>query len=145
MGITKRIRSPFSKVNLKRSKVQSSKKRKIEPFVSKFPPIDFDKFKTTPEVSVIVRAEQSRSDFNYLELKLSSDRTIKNIIDKIKEKHCSSTHNIKIYIIENSQKKYLNNHLFKTFQDLKVSHNEIFNVFYEYEPVENPLLTAGLA
>jgi len=144
MGITKRIKFPFSKRNLKGSKVKSWKKKNIEPFVSKYPPIDFDKYKTAPEISVIVRSEQARSDFNYLELKLSVDRTIKNIIDKIKERHCSSTHNMKIYTVENSQKKYLNNHLYETFQDLKISHTEIFNVFYEYDPVESPVLTAGL-
>jgi len=145
METKKRIKSPFSGVSTKRSKSKKSKKKKkAEPFVSKYNPIEYEKIKIIPEITVIIKFDQARSDFNAIEIKIPSNKLIKNIVDKIYEKHCYSCHNVKIFVLENSQKKYLNDVLFKTFEELKLSLSDNFNVFYEYEPVENPLLEAGL-
>jgi hypothetical protein len=141
----KRIKSPYSGVFPKRSKSKKSiKKKKAEPFLSKYPSIDYEKIKIIPEITVIIKFDQARSDFNAIELKIPSNKLIKNVVDKIYEKHCHSCHNVKIFVLESSQKKYLNDVMFKTFEELKISLSDNFNVFYEYEPVENPILEAGL-
>lgn len=127
-----------------KSKGRKKAKKKIEPFISKYPAIDYEKAKSIPLITVLIKFEQAKSDFHTIEYKFPSNMILKNLFDKINERHCNSCRNLKIYMIVNSQKKYLNDHMYKAFGDLKISPLENFYLIYEYEPVESPILEAGL-
>lgn len=125
-----------------RGKSATKRPRKVaEPYVSKFPPIDFEKINEIPEVSMTVRLDQMRTEGYFFDLKLPINMTFRKVIEKINERHGNSCHNIRIFL---SDKKPLDNFIYRTFKELGIKPGENFTLYYEYEPAIHPLLEAGL-
>ena len=116
----------------------------IEQEISKYRAIDYEKLKEIPEITLTIKLDQSRMDGSTFEIKMGINLTIRKVLEKINERHCNSCKNIKIYLIENSQKKYMDIVTYKTFEELGFKGGENLNFFYEYEPFKHPLLEAGL-
>jgi hypothetical protein len=127
----------------KSAKKSGKKTKVVEPFISKYPPVEYDKAKEVPDITIVFRLDQGLNNFS-TEVKISITSTLNKIIEKINEKHGNSCHNIKIFMIDNAERKYLENLKFKTFKEIGVKPNEIVNLYYEFEPSVHPLLEAGL-
>lgn len=128
-----------------RGKSAGKKPKKVaEPFVSKYNLIDFEKAKEVPEITLTVKFDQVRTEGFFYDMKLPINMTLRKAMEKINEKHMNSCHNIRIFILENSAKKYMDNLTYKTFKDLGIKPGDNLNLYYEYEPAIHPLLEAGL-
>ena len=129
----------------KSGKPKSGKKGKklAEPFVSKYPIIDYDKIKEVPEVLLNIRLDQGLSSY-MSEIKIPITMTLSKIIERINERHGNSCHNIKTFIIENSSRMYMDLYKYKTFKEIGSQFGENLTLYYEYEPAIHPILEAGL-
>ena len=68
---------------------------------------------------------------------------IDDIKEKIQEKHGFSCSNLRLYIMEGTEKKYLDAIMCRTFQELGIN-AEKFSLFYEFDPFVHPMLEASL-
>lgn len=127
----------------KSGKKTSKKTKVVEPFISKYPPVEYEKAKEVPDITIVFRLDQGLNNLP-TEVKIPLTSTLNKIIEKINEKHVNSCHNIKIFMIENAERKYLEEMRFKTFKEIGVKPNEVVNLYYEFEPSIHPLLEAGL-
>jgi hypothetical protein len=116
-------------------------KKQIEPYVSRYPPIDYDILKQVPEVSLEISMELGKS---CIKEKVPITTTFNRIIEIIGNHHCNACHNIRLYVIENSQRRYLDVLRFFTLKDFDIKTDQIYQLYYEYEPIAHPMLEAGL-
>jgi hypothetical protein len=142
-GVSSKSTKGTRPISTKKGNSGKRPKKAAEPYVNKYPPIDFNKLKEVPEISVSVKLDQGKAD-KALEFKIPITMTLRKVIEKINEKHCNSCSNIRVYLVENSQKKYMDVFTYKTFKELDITPGENLNLFYEYEPIKHPLLEAGL-
>jgi hypothetical protein len=127
-------------------KIGSGKKAKKvpEPFISKYPPVNYEKLNEVPEVSLAIRMDGGLNNIIH-EMKIPINWTLNRLIEKINEKHENSCHNMRIFIIENANRKYLDSLRFKTFKEIGItSEKETLTLYYEFEPAVHPVLEAGL-
>jgi hypothetical protein len=128
------------------AKIGSAKKAKkaADTFISKYPPIDFEKLKEISEVPLVIRMDGSLNNIVF-EMKIPINWTLNRLIEKINEKHGNACHNIKIFIIENAKRKYMDSLRFKTFKEIGItSEKDSLTLYYEFEPSVHPFLEAGL-
>jgi hypothetical protein len=138
---------PMAFLNKKGNSAKTRKKP--EPYVSKYPEINFEKLKEVPSISVSVKNESIRSESGMFEIKLPVNMTLKKIIDVLNERHCYSCKNLRLYMRKNtntdansSDKNYLDSVLFKTFSEFGISGDSLL-IYYEFEPINHPLLESG--
>ena len=72
------------------------------------------------------------------------DFSFNKIKDIIQAKHKFSCGNLRLYILEGQEKKYLDNVICRTFKELGIT-AEKFTLYYEFEPFVHPMLEASLA
>jgi len=134
---------PLSKSSNTRGK--SAKKSKVlkkqDNFVSKYPPIDYDKLLEVQEVLLQIKNDQNRSET--FDLKVSINMTLRKVKEKINERYGNSLHQIKIYLFENSVKKNMEVFTYQTLKQLGLKAGDNINIYYEYEPEIHPLLESG--
>jgi hypothetical protein len=129
----------------KKRGVSAKKPRKApEPFASKYREIDYDEVQKVSEILLIIRLDQLRNESGFFELKIPLTATLSKVAEKINQRHRNSCKNIRIYVVQDSQKKYMDVFFYKTFSELGLKAGENLNLYYEYEPVKHPLLEAGL-
>ena len=147
MDKKKKSTKPSSATNRPDSKKSKSPKKKTkkttEAFMSKYPPIDYEKIKEIPDVTIAIRLDQGQSNFMY-DVKFPINTSIRKVKERINEKHGNACHNIKLYVIENSNKQYIDALSSSTLKDLGINPNETLTLHYEFEPSIHPLLEAGL-
>jgi hypothetical protein len=132
---------PASKNSKPRNKSSKRNAKKVDNFISKYPTIDYEKLLEVPEVSLTIKYDQNRSES--FDIKLPINFTLRKVKEKINERNGNSLHNIKIFLLENSVKKYMEIFSFHTFKQLGIKPGENINLFYEFEPAVHPLLEAG--
>ncbi len=119
-------------------------KKAPEPFISKYPPVNYEKLNEIPEVPLSIRMDGGLNNIIH-EMKIPINWTLNRLIEKINEKHSNACHNLRIYIIENANRKYMDSLRFKTFKEIGItSEKETLTFYYEYEPAVHPVLEAGL-
>ena len=72
------------------------------------------------------------------------DFSFNKIKEIIQAKHKFSCGNLRLYILEGQEKKYLDNVICRTFKELGIT-AEKFTLYYEVEPFVHPMLEASLA
>lgn len=143
----KKRKGQFKKTTVllnKNEKIILKPKKVVEIIPSKYRPLNYEAALEIPEIYLSIKFDQNRFDTTSLDVKIGIDMTIRKVIEIINEKHNFSCKSVKIYIIEDGSKKYMDVFLYKSFKELGIKPGETLNLFYEYEPVKHPLLEAGL-
>jgi hypothetical protein len=122
------------------SKGKSMKKSKKsnDPYISKYPPINYNL--DIPFTTLEIKMEVGKS---CIREKVPISTTFNRLIEMISKHHANACHNIRLYVIENSQRKYLDDLRFYTLKDFDVKSDQIYQLFYDFEPIVHPMLEAG--
>ena len=126
----------------KTSAKKGGKKKKVVVYQSKYPYLDMDKLKQVPVLNWIARLSNAKGG-EMIEGTVPMDYSFNKIKEKIQEKHSNSCSNLRLFIMEGNEKKYLDAIMCKTFLELGIN-TEKFSLFYEFEPFVHPMLEAGL-
>ncbi len=119
------------------------KKKKQAVYNYKYPQLDFEKLKQVPTLNFMARNLNSRAS-DIIEGSVPIDFSFNKIKDIIQAKHKFSCGNLRLYILEGQEKKYLDNVICRTFKELGIT-AEKFTLYYEFEPFVHPMLEASLA
>ncbi len=119
------------------------KKKKQAVYNYKYPQLDFEKLKQVPTLNFMARNLNSRAS-DIIEGSVPIDFSFNKIKDIIQAKHKYSCGNLRLYILEGQEKKYLDNVICRTFKELGIT-AEKFTLYYEFEPFVHPMLEASLA
>ena len=119
------------------------KKKKQAVYNYKYPQLDFEKLKQVPTLNFMARNLNSRAS-DIIEGSVPIDFSFNKIKEIIQAKHKYSCGNLRLYILEGQEKKYLDNVICRTFKELGIT-AEKFNLYYEFEPFVHPMLEASLA
>ena len=118
------------------------KKKKQAVYNYKYPQLDFEKLKQVPTLNFMARNLNSRAS-DIIEGSVPIDFSFNKIKDIIQAKHKYSCGNLRLYILEGQEKKYLDNVICRTFKELGIT-AEKFTLYYEFEPFVHPMLEASL-
>jgi hypothetical protein len=119
------------------------KKKKQAVYNYKYPQLDFEKLKQVPTLNFMARNLNSRAS-DIIEGSVPIDFSFNKIKEIIQAKHKYSCGNLRLYILEGQEKKYLDNVICRTFKELGIT-AEKFTLYYEFEPFVHPMLEASLA
>ena len=119
------------------------KKKKQAVYNYKYPQLDFEKLKQVPTLNFMARNLNSRAS-DIIEGSVLIDFSFNKIKEIIQAKHKYSCGNLRLYILEGQEKKYLDNVICRTFKELGIT-AEKFTLYYEFEPFVHPMLEASLA
>jgi hypothetical protein len=119
------------------------KKKKQAVYNYKYPQLDFEKLKQVPTLNFMARNLNSRAS-DIIEGSVPIDFSFNKIKEIIQAKHKFSCGNLRLYILEGQEKKYLDNVICRTFKELGIT-AEKFTLYYEFEPFVHPMLEASLA
>jgi len=117
-------------------------KKEAEPFVSKYPDIDYTNLMTVPKIDLRIKLINTKSEFGYMEITVPSTYSLAKIVELINIKHSFSCKNIKLFMEISGVRKNLDKLLYLNFQELDQKGE--LDLFYEFDPVIHPLLEAGL-
>jgi hypothetical protein len=79
--------------------IDKDKKKKAEPVVYNFPPIDYDALKKVPTFNLEIRYAGSKvTDNTMIEIILPIDSTLTEVIHIIEEKHNNSLKNVNLFL-----------------------------------------------
>jgi len=119
------------------------KKKKVVEYNYKYPKIDFEELKKVKMLNFLARNNSSNAA-TIIEGSVPIDYSFHKIKEIIQEKHKSSCSNLRLYILEGQEKKYLDNVLCRTFKELGIT-VEKFTLYYEFDPFVHPMFEASLA
>ena len=119
------------------------KKKKQAVYNYKYPQLDFEKLKQVPTLNFMARNLNSRAS-DIIEGSVPIDFSFNKIKEIIQAKHKFSYGNLRLYILEDQEQKYLDNVICRTFKELGIT-AEKFTLYYEFEPFVHPMLEASLA
>ena len=129
---------------MKSRKGTGKKKKKNQAVYNyKYPQLDFEKLKQVPTLNFMARNLNSRAS-DIIEGSVPIDFSFNKIKEIIQAKHKFSCGNLRLYILEGQEKKYLDNVICRTFKELGIT-AEKFTLYYEFEPFVHPMLEASLA
>lgn len=125
-------------------KKEKPPKKKIEPFVSKYPPLELDKLTKVETIFITAQLTNVVSETN-IELIVPMNVTFSKVADLINQKNNNSCKNLKLFLVDkdDASLKSLEGLMDKTIKETGVKSNTTINLYYTFEPVENPLLLAG--
>ena len=126
-----------------RKETGKKKKKKQAVYNYKYPQLDFEKLKQVPTLNFMARNLNSRAS-DIIEGSVPIDFSFNKIKEIIQAKHKFSCGNLRLYILEGQEKKYLDNVICRTFKELGIT-AEKFTLYYEFEPFVHPMLEASLA
>ena len=118
------------------------KKKKQVVYQCKYPILDMEKLKQVPVLNWVARMNNTKAG-DIIEGTVPMDYSFNKIKEKIQEKHGFSCSNLRLYIMEGTEKKYLDAIMCRTFQELGIN-AEKFSLFYEFDPFVHPMLEASL-
>jgi len=125
---------------MKKSKTgkKSKKKKEKEPFVSKYAPVDYDQLMFVPKTKLTIKLANIKSEHSTFEALITENSTVFRIKEVINEKHGGSCANIRLYYDLTDKNKTLEKDLNKQLKEVGLIGE--CNVFYEFDPIQHPLL-----
>lgn len=123
-------------------KKKGGRKKKAQEYQSKYPKVDYEKLKTVPKLTFVARMNNTKGS-DAVEGSVPLDYSFHKIKEIIQAKHGNSCSNLRLYILEGQDKKYLDNILCRTFKELGISTDK-FTFYYEFDPFVSPMLEASL-
>jgi hypothetical protein len=133
----KRITSPSW--GNKRGTSGKKKKKVVQPYISKYPPVDFDP--KHPDIKVNLRLVSPKVDTGQnMEIIISTGSPLLKLAELINEKNNNACKNIVFY--NETRENTLNKLMHMTFQQLGLSGE--LSLYYEFMPTLHPILEAGL-
>lgn len=120
-------------------------KKKAEPFVSKYPPIDYNKIHSIEKIDLSIQLDQVLTEYKNIDISVPTNITLGKVAQIINEKNNMACKNIKLYFITKElELQSLDNFMDKTFIDLGISKKDSpLTMYYSFEAVQNQLLLAG--
>ncbi len=70
------------------------------------------------------------------------NQTFRKVKEIINEHNGNALHQIRLFLIENSVKRYIDNLTYQSFKQIGIQGDSL-TLYYEYEPSIHPLLEAG--
>ena len=123
----------------KRGTSGTKKKKTIQPYISKYPYVEFDP--KYPDIKVNLRLVSPKVDTGAnMEVIICTNSPLIKLAEIINEKNNNACKNIVFY--NETRDKNLNKLMHMTFEQLGL--NGELNLYYEFTPTLHPILEAGL-
>ena len=81
-----------------KGKGKKKKTKEVEPFVSKYPTIDYSTLLTVPKIDLRIKLINTKTDFGYMDISVPVTYSLAKIVDLINQKHSYACKNIKLFM-----------------------------------------------
>lgn len=122
---------------------KKKKGKKVIEYDYKYPQYDFVKLKEVQTMDFLALNSDNKNA-DRIEGKVPIDGTPYLIKEQIAVKYMYSVKNLRLFVQDGNEKRYLDDILYKPFKEIGIAGNK-FNLFYEFEPFVHPTLEASIS